>query len=81
MSFFILLIDWLNHVLRRFQHYFSLIMGPAHIIHVFPGFHQYLPWAPKSFAQGHSNETPEDPEWLLHMTMSDALSLAGPSFD
>ena len=34
-------IDWLNGVLRRFQQYFSHITATAHIIHVFPGFHQY----------------------------------------
>ena len=35
------LIDWLNGVLRSFQQYFSHIMATAHIIPVFPGFHQY----------------------------------------
>ena len=34
------LIDWLNGVLRHFQQYFSHITATAHIIHVFPGFHQ-----------------------------------------
>ena len=31
----------LNGVLRRFQQYFSHITATAHIVHVFPGFHQY----------------------------------------
>ena len=31
----------MNGVLRRFQQYFSHITATAHIIHVFPGFHQY----------------------------------------
>ena len=35
------LIGWLNGVLRRFQQYFSHIMATVHIIHVFPGFHEY----------------------------------------
>ena len=35
------MIDWLNGVLRRFQQYFSRITATVHIIHVFPGFHQY----------------------------------------
>ena len=37
-------IDWLNGVLRRFQQYFSHITATVHIIHVFPGFHQYQAW-------------------------------------
>ena len=35
------LVGWLNGVLRHFQQYFSHIMATVHIIHVFPGFHQY----------------------------------------
>ena len=35
------LIDWLNGVLRRFKQYFSHNTATAHIIHVFPVFHQY----------------------------------------
>ena len=35
------LVEWLNGVLRRFQQYFSHITATAHIIHVFPGLHQY----------------------------------------
>ena len=33
--------NWLNGILSRFQQYFSQITATAHIIHVFPGFHQY----------------------------------------
>ena len=35
------MIDVLNGVLHRIQHYFSHITAAAHIIHVFPGFCQY----------------------------------------
>ena len=51
----------LNGVLRRFQQYFSCITATAHIIHVFPGFHQYYAGALKCLAQGHSQENPGDP--------------------
>ena len=34
-------LNWLNGVLRRLRQYFSHITATAHIIHVFPGFHQY----------------------------------------
>ena len=34
-------VGWLNGVLGRFQQYFSHITAIVHIIHVFPGFHQY----------------------------------------
>ena len=46
------LIDWLNVVLHLFQQYFSLITASAHIIHVFPGFHQYKTGALKCLVQG-----------------------------
>ena len=46
----------LNGVLRRFQQYFSPITATVHIIHVFPGFHQYYARALKCLAQGHSQE-------------------------
>ena len=39
-SFICHLPDWMVF-LRRFQQYFSHITATAHIIHVFPGFHQY----------------------------------------
>ena len=35
------MIDWLNGVLHHFQQYISHITATSHIIHVFPGFHQY----------------------------------------
>ena len=35
-------IDWVNGVLRRFQQHLNHITATAHIIHVFPGFHQHL---------------------------------------
>ena len=46
----------LNGDLRCFQQYFSHITATVHMVHVFPGFHQYQAGALKCFAQGHSNE-------------------------
>ena len=34
-------IVWMHGFLYRFQHYFSHFTAKAHMIHVFPGFHQY----------------------------------------
>ena len=49
----------------RFQQFFSHIMATAHIIHVFPGFHQHWVRALNYFAQGRSHKKiPEDPVWL-----------------
>ena len=64
------------NVLRCFQQYFSHITATVHIIHVFPGFHQYWAGILKSLAQGHSNEKPrgsraarnQDP-WITSQTL------------
>ena len=48
------MINWMSDVLHHFQQYFSHITATAHIIHVFPGFHQYYTGSVKCHAQGHS---------------------------
>ena len=48
-------------MIRRFQPYFSHITATAHIIHVFPRFHQYQAGALKYLVQGHSYENPRGP--------------------
>ena len=40
-NFRLVQIDWLNGVLRHFQQCFSHTVVTAHIIHVFPAYHQY----------------------------------------
>ena len=59
-----LLLLLVNNVLRRFRQYFSYITTTAHIIHVFPGCHQYEAGALKCLAQGHSMKSPGDPVFL-----------------
>ena len=78
------LINWLNGVLRRFQQYFSHITARAHIIHVFPGLHQYYAGAQKCVAQGHSQEKTQriqcssNPEPLDYESNTLPLSHVGP---
>ena len=70
------LVGWLNGVLRCSQQYFSHITATAHIIHVFPGFHQCYAGALKCLAEGHTNEKPrgssaaqtQDP-WIMSQTL------------
>ena len=45
----------LEKAVRRFQQYFSHITATAHIIYIFPRFHQYKTGALKCFAHGNSH--------------------------
>ena len=45
----------MDDVLCPFQHYFSHITATAHIIYVFPGFHQDKTEALRCLTNGHSS--------------------------
>ena len=66
-----LLIDRLNGVLRRFQHYFSHITATAHIINVFLGFTSTRLGTEVSCPRTLPLKNPEDPvrlERVEHFT-------------
>ena len=80
------LIDWLNGILCCFQQYFSHLTATAHIIHVFPGFHQYLaglwsvlptdtPWKkPRGSSVAQTQDRWITSQTLYHGAMWDPLS-------